>query len=408
MNTDVIGSQAARFTATYTAPTTGRHYLSFSGLGPSRLYINDKLIHDQTKDTKDAMAFLLGVQDEFKFQYLFETNEQYSIRIESFRQLEDTAELFLLDGQMSAHLGFVPQEEMEADLIKEAVVQASDADYAIVFVGNTVQWETEGQDLASMTLPADGSQDVLIAAVAAANPNTIVVNTTGVAVETPWIDDVAAFLQAWYAGQETGNAILDVLLGEVNPSGKLPVSWPKKYEHTACFGNFGLDSYDSKEVEYVEGVFVGYRHFDRVYGTEREVRFPFGYGMSYTQHEITDISVQGTITPSSEVEVSFAIKNIGATAGAQTAQVYLAPPETSANERPPKSLVGYSKVFLEPGQSRSTSITFSQADAAFWDEAMSKWSVESGEHTVIVATSSGKQDVVARVPISIEGFAFDA
>jgi beta-glucosidase len=406
MNREVEGSHAARLTAIYSPQVTGRHYLSFSALGPSRLFINDTLIHHQTGDTKDAMAFLLGVQEEFKTQYDFEANKQYAIRIESYRQLEDTAELYLLDGQISAHLGFVLQSEMEADVIAEAVALAKDVDYAVVCVGNTDKWETEGQDMASMTLPADGSQDALILAVASVNPNTIVVNTTGVAVETPWIDEVAALVQAWYAGQETGNAILDVLLGEVNPSGKLPISWPVKYEHTACYGNFGLDSYESKEVEYVEGIFVGYRHFDRTYDTEKEVRFPFGYGLSYTQHTVSDVQVSGSITASSEVQVSFAVKNTGSRSGAETVQAYLAPPKSSTAERPPKALVGFKKVFSQPGESQTATVAFGKSDAAFWDESANNWQVESGEHSIIVSTSSSVRDIVATIPLRIDGFAF--
>ena len=407
MNREVVEARAARCTATYTPPTSGNHYLSFSALGPAKLFMNDELIHHQQEDTRDAMAFLLGVQDEHKFNFQFDSSKQYEIRIETYRQLEDKAELALLDGQMSVHLGLVLQEDMEMDLMAEAVAMAKNAEVAIMFVGNTVQWETEGQDLATMTLPADGSQDALISAVAAANPNTIVVNTTGVAVETPWIDNVAAFVQAWYAGQETGNAILDVLLGEVNPSGRLPISWPKKYEHTACYGNFGLDSYDSKEVEYVEGVFVGYRHFDLIYGTEKEVRFPFGYGLSYTQFSVSDVRASGSITHDAQVSVSFNLKNVGSCAGAEVVQVYLSPPSTSTSERPPKSLVGFAKVHLQPDECGSATVTFGKADAAYWNEAADKWQVESGEHKIIVATSSSPADVITTLPISIEAFVFD-
>lgn len=221
-----------------------------------------------------------------------------------------------------------------------------------------------------MVLPSNGSQDALISGVAAVNANTIVVNTTGVAVEMPWLDNVPAVLQAWYAGQETGNAVLDVLLGEVNPSGKLPISWPRKYEHTACYGNFGLDSYDSLQVDYVEGVNVGYRHFDQQYGTEKEVLFPFGYGLSYTSFELSDATISGNLSGASDVvTVSASVTNTGSRAGAETVQVYVAPPKTgSANGRPPKALVAFSKVFLQPRESKTVSASFGRDCIAYWDD----------------------------------------
>ncbi|KIV98805.1 uncharacterized protein PV09_09455 [Verruconis gallopava] len=407
MNTEVKGSQGVRFTSTYQPPISGLHYLSFSGLGPSKIFINNELIHEQLEDTKDSMAFLLGVQDEFNFRYNFDSSREYLIRIETSRQLEDKSELYLLDGQIAVHLGLVTQQERDADLQAEAVKLAREADYAIIFVGNTVQWETEGQDLASMKLPAEGSQDNLIAAVAAVNAKTIVVNTTGVPIETPWIDSIAALIQAWYAGQETGNAILDLLLGDVNPSGKLPVSWPKMYDHCACYGNFGLDAYDSLEVEYVEDIFVGYRHFDRMYGTEKEVRFPFGFGLSYSQFEIIDAACHGSISPDTAVSVSFTVRNISSRAGAETVQVYLAPPKSSTAGRPPKCLVGFKKVYLDPGQSRRAEISFIKDDAAYWNEDVQKWQVESGEHYIIVASSSATKDVKATIPLTVQGFIFD-
>ncbi|KAJ0382588.1 hypothetical protein COL922a_012239 [Colletotrichum nupharicola] len=284
MNDNVVSAKSTRLSTDYSPDVSGKHYLSFSGMGPARLFINGEF-QGEIKETAEAMSFLLGVQEEQHLQYDFLVGKTYSIVIESTISPVPNAELYLADDQIAVHLGFVSQQEMEADLLSEAVRFATDADVALIFVGNTPQWETEGQDMATMTLPADGSQDKLIAEVAKVNSNTIVVITTGVPVELPWLDNVAAVVQAWYGGQETGNSILDVLLGEVNPSGRLPMSWPKKNEHTACYGHFGLDSWDSREVEYVEGVNVGYRHFDSQYGTEQEVLFPFGYGLSYSTFE---------------------------------------------------------------------------------------------------------------------------
>ncbi|KAK6193117.1 hypothetical protein LQW54_012796 [Pestalotiopsis sp. IQ-011] len=161
---------SARFTTSYTPPVSGNHYLSFSGMGPSKLFINGALLSHQVKETKDSMAFFLGVHEEHRFQCDFSVDNLYEIVAETIPSQVNNSELSLLQGQVSAHLGLVYQEEMEANLYDEAIAMAKAADVAICFVGNTVQWETEGQDLETMCLPANGSQDRLVAGVAEANP----------------------------------------------------------------------------------------------------------------------------------------------------------------------------------------------------------------------------------------------
>lgn len=403
MNEHVVGCRTVCFSTSFKPPTPGNHYLSFSGLGPSKLYIENMLMAEQPEPTKDAMSFFLGVQDEIRFQYAFE-NRPYNISIETHPSPYSNSELYLMENQCSTHIGFITQSEMEEDLLTEAVNLAKEADIAILFVGNTTQWETEGQDLSSMTLPADGSQDKLITSVATVNPNTIVVNTTGVPIELPWLDNVTAFVQAWYGGQETGNAILDVLLGETCPSGKLPISWPKKYEHTACYGNFGLDSFESREVKYVEGIFVGYRWFDKHWGGENEVRFPFGFGLSYTKFEISDAIVSGSISKDNEQDINVVVKvkNVGKSAGTETVQIYLKPPVREEVEKPVKELVGFLKVELEPGEEKIAKVIFGRDGAAYWDERNDKWKVDKGMYGVLVATSSDPKDCRARLEMIVE------
>ncbi|PSN60028.1 glycoside hydrolase [Corynespora cassiicola Philippines] len=404
MNTKVIGCKTLKFTTTYQPPVSGSHYLSFSGLGPSQLFINDMLVAEQKEPTKDAMGFLLGVQEEVRIQYPFSSTQSYAISMVTHPSPFSNAELYLMENQCAIHIGFIAQEEIEHDVLSEAVDLASSADLAIVFVGNTIQWETEGQDLETMTLPADGSQDNLISQVVAANPNTIVVNTTGVPVELPWVDSVPALLQAWYAGQECGNAILDVLLGEVSPSGKLPISWPKKYEHTGCYGHFGLDSFESREVEYVEGVYVGYRWFDQWWGQDKEVRFPFGFGLSYTEFDISDARISGAISgdESSQVKVSANIRNIGDRFGAETVQIYVQPPALADLGRPLKDLVGFVKVELKPGETRDITVCFQKDNVSFWNEKANQWRVCRGTYNVLIATSSDPKDAKQALRFEVE------
>lgn len=404
MNTHVVGTQSVRFSTTFTPSVAGTHYLSFSGIGPSKLWIDGELVANQEESTRDAMSFFLGVQDEIRFQYPFHSNQSYKFVVETHPSPPGNAELYLMENQTSIHLGFITQAEMEHDVLAEAIGIARDADLAICFVGNTTQWETEGQDMSSMTLPADGSQTRLISSIAAVNPNTVVVSTTGVPFETPWLGDVTAFVQAWYAGQESGNAIVDVLLGDVCPSGKLPISWPKRYEDSGCFGNFGLDSYESREVEYVEGVEVGYRWFDRYWGGDTEVGFAFGYGLSYTTFEISGAKVEGRIGNEADarVTVTTRVRNMGQVAGAETVQVYLQSPIVDGLDRPVKELVGFDKVNLQPGEEREARVVFGREGAAYWDEERGQWKVARGKAKVLVATSSRPEDVVARLDVDVE------
>lgn len=169
-------------------------------------------------------------------------------------------------------------------------------------------------------------------------------------------------MQAFHGGQETGNAIVDVLLGEVNPSGRLPFSWPKKYEHVGCYGHFGLDSFESREVEYVKGVNVGYRHFNAMYGTEKEVLFPFGYGLSYTSFEVTSSDISGSLSGDNideEVSAFVTLRNTGEKKGSQVVQLYPAPPQ-GTHGRPPKALVAFGKAHLEPGEEQDLTLRFTK------------------------------------------------
>lgn len=216
--------------------------------------------------------------------------------------------------------------------------------------------------------------------------------------EVPWLGDVAAFVQGWYGGQEVGNALVDVLVGEISPSGRLPVSWPRRYEDVACYGNYGLDSQESREVEYVEGVFVGYRHFDRHWNDEKEVLFPFGFGLSYIDFEVSDVSISGGFSEGagSGVTVRATVRNVGDRAGAQTVQVYIVPPQSEALERPVKELAGFDKVHLQPGQAGEVWIEVGRDAAAYWDEDVHGWRVVEGEYGVWVATSSHPNDAVTK------------
>lgn len=403
---------SGRLVTSYCPEESGRHYLSLSGAGTTRLYVNDQLIAEQQDNVRDAMAFISGVQDEMRVQYSFEQGKAYQIRVDTIMPTDSVSDNYILDNQLCAHLGFVLQAEMDQDLQSEAVALAREADVALVFTGNTYQWESEGQDMDASVLPPYDTrvQDDLVRAIAGTNPHTVVVNTTGVPVELPWLQGVSAFVQAWYAGQEIGNAIVDVLVGDVDANGRLPMSWPRLYEHTGCYGHFGLDSLHSRKVEYVEDVFVGYRHFDRHWNTDKEVLFPFGYGLSYTTFDLDKLAIMGLLSADSnkKVSVDVSVKNTGARAGAQTVQIYLVSPQVDGLERPLKEFVGFEKVHLEPGEERVAHVEFGRDAAAFWDSDLGQWRVAPGLYEVLVCTSSRPQDVCCSGFTELpQGFLFD-
>lgn len=385
------------FKATFTPTESGSHYLGCSGIGPTVLRINDQVVYEQKHNSPDAMGFLFGGNPEEEFRVPFTKGTPYKVEIVS-KPPGGNADAGILDDLPGFRLGFMYEEEHDRDLAAEAQQVAKECDVAIVFTGHTPVWETEGQDQAGFNLPRDGTQDKLIEAVASVNPKTIVVNSTGVAVALPWLDKVAAFVQAWFPGQEAGNAIADILSGAVNPSGHLPISWPKRIEDAPAYGNFPGERDESGQltVKYEEGVFVGYRHYDRI--AAEKIHFPFGFGLSYTTFSISDAAVS---QPSSGVFVATAtVKNTGSVAGTTVVQLYVGRKDKSP-EHPTKTLAAFEKLFLEPGQEKKVGLTCANKDFASFDEADKKWVVDSAPYEFHFAQSAGHVDEV--VTVAAEG-----
>jgi beta-glucosidase len=268
---------------------------------------------------------------------------------------------------------------------------AKAADVAVVFA---YQWESEGMDLDNLSLP-DG-QDDLIARVAAANPHTLVVLETGSPVTMPWADRVSAILEAWYAGSRGAEAVARVLFGEVNPSAKLPITFPKSEADLphpilvkppkASTTNGEPDAWKTIakglppfQVTYDEGLKVGYKWYD---AERKQALFPFGYGLSYTTYSYSDLKV----TPGKSVHLSFKVTNTGNRAGAEIAEVYAALPE-SAGE-PPKRLVGWSKVKLNGGESKEVKVELDALYLSIFNVERDAWQLVPGEYTFLVGGSS--------------------
>jgi len=285
-------------------------------------------------------------------------------------------------------LKFVPGNDLSksdaatsgAGLLGDAVQLAKESDLALVFVRD---FETEGDDRANINLPDE--QDELISAVVKANPRTVVVLNTGcVVLVNRWADAVPAIIQAWYPGQDDGRVITDALLGTANPSGKLPITFPRKREDT---GLVTPEQYPGVEGRgaYSEGIFIGYRHFDK---ENIAPVYPFGHGLSYTTFEYSNLKLsRGQIKPGESLSLEVQIKNSGSRDGAEVVQLYVQDEQASL-PRPLKELKGFEKVTLRRGQSKVVQLSLDSRSMSFYDPAQKRWLVEPGKFKVLIGSSS--------------------
>lgn len=292
----------------------------------------------------------------------------YAIRVRFFQ------------GEGGAHIHFFWNkiDESAQTPLQRAVALAGQSTAVVVFAGINHEYDTEGADKPNMKLPE--GQDALIEAVCDANPNTVVVLLNGTPVEMPWIAKARAVVEAWYPGMEGGHAIANVVLGHVNPCGKLPVTFPNKLEDSPAHAN---GDYPPKNgvLKYDEGILVGYRYFDT---KGVEPLFPFGYGLSYTSFAYRDIEVRDS---GDARDVSFTIENNGPRPGAEVAQVYVHQ-DTPHVLRPEKELKGFQKVFLNPGEAKRITVHLPSRAFAYWSEASYGWVVDDGASHILVGSSS--------------------
>ncbi len=271
--------------------------------------------------------------------------------------------------------------ETAEQLRNEAVSAAAKADVAIVVVGRFPKLESEDFDIKSLDLPA--GQDELIAAVAKVNKHTVVViNAGGPVIMSKWIDQVPSIVDMWYGGQEGGNAIADVLFGNANPSGKLPVSFVKRWEDSPAYGHYPGKNL---QVEYAEGIYVGYRYFDT---KKIEPLFPFGYGLSYTKFDYSDLKVSPNETSADQpVEVSVQVRNSGLRPGAEVVELYVHDDHASV-DRPVQELKGFRRVELAAGESKEVHFSLDRSAMAFYSTAKKDWVAEPGQFDVLIGSSS--------------------
>jgi len=280
-------------------------------------------------------------------------------------------------------------------LIAEAVDKAKDADVVLVCAGLTDMYETEGVDREHMKMPP--GHEVLIKKLADVYENVVVVLSNGSPVEMPWIDQVQAILEGYLGGQAGAGGVADILMGKVNPSGKLAETFPIRLEDNPSYECFpGGPS----TVEYRESLYVGYRYYDTV---DQKVLFPFGYGLSYTTFEYRDLKLsQKQIEAGELVTVSLKVKNTGAVAGKEVVQVYVHDPESTAF-RPEKELKGFAKVDLQPGEETEVQIDLGFRAFAYYDTQLAAWHIEGGDFEVLVGASS--QDVRLKAKLLVNSSA---
>ena len=288
--------------------------------------------------------------------------------------------------------GYIDEkDEIVEELINEAVEAAKKSKIAVVFAGLPDNFESEGYDRTHMKMP--NCQNALIDAVCEVQPNTVVVLHNGSPVEMPWKDKVKGIVEAYLGGQAIGSAVVDVLFGKVNPSGKLPETFPLKLEDNPSYlYYFG----EGDKVEYREGVFVGYRYYET---KKMDVLFPFGHGLSYTNFEYSNITISDDhIKDTDTVTVTVDVTNTGDVFGKEVVQLYVSP-KNNKIIRPVKELKGFEKIALEPGETKTVSFILNKRSFAYWNMEIHDWHVESGKYDILIGKSVS--DIVLSREISV-------
>jgi len=372
---------AMRWTGSLTVPEDGSYKIALNHVGQVKLFLDGKPILESTAPkpgTEDM--FTRGVTAQ-KLQ----AGKIYEFRMDYVRYPEQE----IVNYSLGIGLTFETGKDTR---LERAVELAKRCDVALICVGHPDAYESEGRDRPSMELM--GQQNELITAVAQANPRTVVVLNVGAPVNMPWVEQVPAIVQAYYPGMENGNAVAAVLLGKVNPSGKLPVTFPVRLEDTPAYINTSYPG--SREVNYGEGIFVGYRYYDK---KDVAPLFPFGHGLSYTTFLYSDLKMAKKVKVGKMVEVSLTVTNTGKVAGKEVVQLYVSDLQSSL-PRPPKELKDFAKLALAPGESGTVAFILDDRALSFYDPHKKAWVAEPGEFEVLVGSSS--RDIRVKGKLTLE------
>ncbi|CAE6495932.1 unnamed protein product [Rhizoctonia solani] len=384
----------ATMTGIFTPDVTGKYEFGAAATGLVDVYVDGKKIIDNSTNPVPGHVFFMtgtvevcntveltaGKPVEIKLQF----TSPVAARARGFTQVG--AGSLSLEGRGGCRWGGGRAFQDEQG-IKEAVDLAKKVDKVVLVVGLNNDWESEGYDRDNMELPRATNR--LVSAVLEANKNTAVVVISGTPVSMPWADTASTIVQSFYSGGEAGHGLADVLFGKVNPSSRLPLSFPVRDEDTPSYLNFPGQN---GKVLYAEGVFVGYRHYLTY---KKKVLFPFGHGLSYTQFEHSNLKLSGKIGKDSTVSVSVTVKNTGKLAGRDVVQVYVRD-IVSRLDRPVKELKGFAKSsLLDPGKSETVAISLDKYAFAYFDDWAGEgrdgeglWVAEAGDFEVIVSSTS--------------------
>ncbi|MGA7909761.1 MAG: glycoside hydrolase family 3 C-terminal domain-containing protein, partial [Candidatus Sulfotelmatobacter sp.] len=354
---------SVRWTGYFVPPATDDYKFYTNSDDGVRLYIDDQRVIDDWHTHAETIN---------SYGAHFEGGHAYKIRLEYF---EGT-------GDASVGFGVIGADQ---SIGKDMIALAAKVDAVVLCVGFDPTTEGEEYDR-TFRLPA--GQDQLIRRIAAVNRNVIVVLTGGGSADTTqWLDQVPAFVHVWYPGQEGGTALAQILFGEYSPSGKLPISFERRWEDNPTHSSYDPASPDAKGVTYSEGIFVGYRGYDK---SATKPLFPFGFGLSYTTFAFKNISVspaQGDL--SQPVKVSFDVTNTGPRPGAEVAELYVGDPHARV-PRPVKELKGFSRIELKPGETRRVTLSLDRRAFSYYDVDKKDWNADPGKFEVLVGSSSDK------------------
>ncbi|MHB8580070.1 MAG: glycoside hydrolase family 3 C-terminal domain-containing protein [Ignavibacteriaceae bacterium] len=349
---------SARWTTLIKPKKTGEYLIDVTSDDGARVFLDGKLIVDQWSDHASEVhsyktKLVAGIYYNLKYEY------------------------YQSGGDAVAKLGWRPPNE---DLIAKAISLAKKSDVVVVFAGTSQFFESEGFDRAKLNLP--NGQDKLIEALAKVNKNVIVVlNSGSPVIMNNWINKVNCILEAWFGGEEVGNAIADVLLGNYNPSGKLPVTFPKSWKDCSAYKTYKAQDSVSN---YSDGIFVGYRHFDK---DNIQPLFPFGFGLSYTKFSYSDLTIKPASGDDGNYKVVFKVKNSGKILGTEIPQVYLGMLNSKV-ARPVKELKAFDRITLKPGEIKEVAFYVDRNALAYFNDKNESWITEPGKVRVMVGSSS--------------------
>ena len=367
---DIIGTEDrpdifVKFSCTYVPDISGEHAFEIFAIGKSKLLINNEEIIDNWTDPLPGDAFFAHGSSSKRGASNLEKDKSYQIEIQ-----------YKFEGNFPAiYIGCQPPDKN--DLLDEALNIVKEVDEVILLVGTNSDWETEGNDRVDFNLP--GEQNTLIEKVLEINPNAIIVLNTGSPVDMPWVNKAKSILQSWYAGQEYGDALFEILTGLVNPSGKLPTTFPKRIKDTPAYSCYPGENL---QMSYDEKLLIGYKWYDR---KKIEPLFHFGHGLSYTNFEYSNLRISNS--DKNNFTCSFNIENVGDISGFEISQCYISFMNCDEDE-PIKKLQGFDKTYINSGEIKKIEICLDSKSFSTWDIKNHQWEIKKGVFNILIGSSS--------------------